>query len=844
MLLTIEKFGGTMPKIIDPLLLPLNKSQAAVNCRFDEGGIAVFNKDAFIVTPTNSGTLLSIFLYRNGTTDTYFFAWDSDVDAIKTPLADDSYNRVFYTEGGVLKVTDSTLFDEGTTTNYPVDFLLPSPPAPTNVPTAAGTPTGTDPTLIETRGYVYTFINVYGEEGPPSPVSNLLDIYDGDTVAVSGMDTTATATYDVVYKRIYRLNQNASAGAQYQFVDEIALATTPYSDTVLDSALGEILPSLEWDGLPAGAAGLIALPNGICAAFVGNTLCLSVPYRPHAWPLSYQKYTDTPIVALGAIGLSIVVLTEGIPYFVTGNDPANMVMEKANAGWSCVSKRGVVEADEFVVYPSPEGLVAIGPQINRIITKELMTPAVWQTKYSPATISAYYWEGCYVGFYGTGSTEAGFVFDLKTGELVDIDLYATAGYHDPYAGTLYLQVGANIYSFNTAADLRAFNYLSKRYRFLPTAFNWLKVLASSYPITVDIIYPRLNYTITVHVTGSDPIRVPKYNLVDSCEIRIYNGTIGFAGTCTYSISPESASVVYGGAEEEISVTADAGCAWTAKSNDWWIGVISGISGTGNGTVFCLVGANTGAARIGTVTIAGKVFIVNQDALCTYSLSLSSVDDVPYSGATGSVDVTTILGCAWTAVSNDSWIHVTSGSSGSGDGTVDYTVDANTGVGRSGTITIADHTFTVNQSGAPAGGGHQYWRIYQNSATRGDAAGYEWSKHDIGFYVSYDGSGDSLATEDNITASSQRSTGGYDITTAIVGGTGYQYFAGYAAGEWAKVDLGSVVAIGSARYANYNGSPWAPTSVKVQYSDNGADWYDAATHADDASTNDQIISLTS
>jgi hypothetical protein len=521
MLLSITKFGGIEPRIIDPLILPDGKSQAAVDCRFDEGGIVPLNEDTNVYTPTNTGALETIYLYRNGGSS-YWFAWPSEVDAIEAPLPNDEYNRVFYTEEGLLKVTDSDLFTNGTTsTDYPVAYLYPSPPVPSGTPTAAGTASGTDPTLIETRGYVYTFVNGYGEEGPPSLVSNLLDVYDGNTVTVSGMDTTASASYDIATKRIYRLNQNASSGAQYQYVDEINLVTSSYVDTIADSALGEVLASTEWDGLPEGAAGLIALPNGICAAFVGKTLCLSVANRPHAWPESYQKYTDAPIVALAAVALTIVVLTEGIPYFVIGNDPANMVMEKANSGWSCVSKEGVVEAEEYVVYPSPEGLVAIGAGVNKVITEALMTPQDWQSRYTPATISAYYWEQKYVAFYTTGETQAGFILNLKTQELVDLDFYATAGFYDDYEGALYLLVGADIYSFNTAATQRSFNYLSKRHRFKPTMFNWLRVIATQYPVAVDIIYTRLDYTITVYAQSSDPIRIPKYNLLDEVEVRIY-----------------------------------------------------------------------------------------------------------------------------------------------------------------------------------------------------------------------------------------------------------------------------------------------------------------------------------
>ncbi|KJR41010.1 protein of unknown function DUF1566 [Candidatus Magnetoovum chiemensis] len=59
-------------------------------------------------------------------------------------------------------------------------------------------------------------------------------------------------------------------------------------------------------------------------------------------------------------------------------------------------------------------------------------------------------------------------------------------------------------------------------------------------------------------------------------------------------------------------------------------------------------------------------------------------------------------CAWTATSNDSWITVTSGASGTGSGTVGYTVSANTGRLRVGTISIESETFTVRQGGEQAG----------------------------------------------------------------------------------------------------------------------------------------------
>ena len=84
--------------------------------------------------------------------------------------------------------------------------------------------------------------------------------------------------------------------------------------------------------------------------------------------------------------------------------------------------------------------------------------------------------------------------------------------------------------------------------------------------------------------------------------------------------------------------------------------------------------------------------------CTYNISPTS-DSFLASGGTKSVGVSTPSSCNWTAVSNASWIAIQSGSSGTGSGTVTYSVSANTSASpRTGTMTIAGYTVTINQAG--------------------------------------------------------------------------------------------------------------------------------------------------
>jgi uncharacterized protein (TIGR03437 family) len=82
-------------------------------------------------------------------------------------------------------------------------------------------------------------------------------------------------------------------------------------------------------------------------------------------------------------------------------------------------------------------------------------------------------------------------------------------------------------------------------------------------------------------------------------------------SCSYSINPTGQSFVAAGGTGSVAVMAGSGCGWTATSNAAWISVTSGASGNGNGTVNYSVAVNSGAARSGTITIAGQTFTVTQ-----------------------------------------------------------------------------------------------------------------------------------------------------------------------------------------------------------------------------------------
>jgi Putative binding domain, N-terminal/Viral BACON domain len=177
-------------------------------------------------------------------------------------------------------------------------------------------------------------------------------------------------------------------------------------------------------------------------------------------------------------------------------------------------------------------------------------------------------------------------------------------------------------------------------------------------------------------------------------------------SCSYSISPASQSITGLGGTGTIAVSTTASCSWSATSNDGWITITAGGGGSGNGNVSISIAPNLGPARVGTVTVAGKAFTVNQAAVvpgpnCTYSIDPTSKSFNEDGATNQKIDVKTQGGCAWTAISNASWITVASGQIGVDDGEVRYNVAANpVGTPRQGTMTVAGKTFTVDQDATP------------------------------------------------------------------------------------------------------------------------------------------------
>lgn len=143
-------------------------------------------------------------------------------------------------------------------------------------------------------------------------------------------------------------------------------------------------------------------------------------------------------------------------------------------------------------------------------------------------------------------------------------------------------------------------------------------------ITMPVQTTSSSGDFVVIVTSSLATQTGTYNL----RVDAPGCIVTQVAQCIYSLSSSGASFLAAGASSSVTVTVDPTCPWTAVSNDAFITVDSGSPGLGNGTVNYTVAANTGAARIGTMTIAAQTFTVTQEA---GTVSLPCIDDALVSG---------------------------------------------------------------------------------------------------------------------------------------------------------------------------------------------------------------------
>jgi hypothetical protein len=418
----IAGFAGMWP-IRDPRALPDNAADYAVNIKAVGGSYITGNfTPAFVYDAVAQGVKSLLRLPSDEAEyndirhvgNRWYGTANPVLPAERAPIVKDAYNRIYYWSGsqfvveGHINPIGLSPYDLDGDTARRVGV-----PAPASPPTVASITGGSG--AMVTRGYLVTFINMWGEESQPSVAGEGTGFVNGAWQITNipqppSPETIPELLIDKV--RIYR-TVVTDVGTVFHKVVDLATGVTSYSDGALDLYVGSqtALESTTWAKPPHPIDGFVTMPNGIFVLWKDRTLYFSENYRPWAYPAEYELVMPHRIVACGVFGNSLVVATRAQPFIISGTKSAAMSMVKIDQHLPCESAASLVGSADGVMYATTHGLVKIGPGGAGYVTMDLVDPDTWQDVFKPQGMVATIHDDKYCAVNPLMDVADGFVFD-------------------------------------------------------------------------------------------------------------------------------------------------------------------------------------------------------------------------------------------------------------------------------------------------------------------------------------------------------------------------------------------------------------------------------------------------
>ena len=550
MKLTFSQLLGEIPKA-DSSLLSQQHSTYAYDVRLDRGTLRPFRQSQFYRVASKPGDQLSLYRFAAVPGDPesgWIFSWDTVVDVVRGPIADNVQDLTYWTGEEFPKYCDNSIATgvgvlpanwyklgvpapefgpTGAMKALPVELFPLDPAEPVDPPPPEESEEPVDPeepvpdygvgdasTEVD-RDYVVTFLQQLGElvmEGPPSDPSNVITVPSGAGVELQNIADPPSGPYPWSGKRLYR---RIYSGGQTRLVlvTELVLGTTEYFDTIPDAELpGDWLASTNFYEPDETMHSLGVLSNGLMFGAKDNDICLSEPYLPHAWNPFYRYPVPHKIVGMGQADNQIVAVTEKNPYLLVGTSPGAMSSVELKIDQGCLSKRSIISGSFGCCYASPDGLIIISNNGSGLVTGDLMTRDQWQAL-NPRSIIGAYNEGMYIGTYQKNDESYGtFMFDPanKDAGIRQVSQRFTAAYHDGLMDSLlvYDPDQEAVCLWDQGDDLM-YSWISKANYFpIPVCMTAVRVEADSYHDLTLRLYTGIGMTYAVQVTSNQSFRLP------------------------------------------------------------------------------------------------------------------------------------------------------------------------------------------------------------------------------------------------------------------------------------------------------------------------------------------------
>lgn len=502
----IEQFGGLIPRLADHEL-PIGAATKAHNVKLRNGRIDNWQEKSPVAISDSD----SISLYA---WDCCYHHWNTCV-AITEYLPD--YDQ-FYLTGR--KAYPETAIKIGCALEY-FRLGVPAPSSPVTV--SASETYGED---CDSRSYVYTYVNKFGEESAPSPPSASVTVRDGASVTCSGF-AAPPAGWNIEFIVLYRTvtgsrrdqDQEQELVTAYYLVAELGVLVSSYSDSILARDVGPILTTDETRVPPETLRHIRHINStGSLVGVTNNQVHFSKDFQPYNWPAAEDWTLPSNIVNMVTLDTTIFISTDGKPIVMDGSPKCGQREDRqivdCDAPYpdiSCGYTHSAIVTPFGMIYASLDGLALLKPSAQvDIITSTWFNTDEWR-KLRPETVRLAYWRG----YIFCVTDEISFILsidgntygDYQLGALSTIsdkptDMYVTSG------GELLLMEEGVIYHWDSGKQKRAYLWQSRDLEmegnYSPTAAT---VKSSGMPEYYIMAPDEQRYD--VKVTSEKPFRLPR-----------------------------------------------------------------------------------------------------------------------------------------------------------------------------------------------------------------------------------------------------------------------------------------------------------------------------------------------
>ena len=305
-----------------------------------------------------------------------------------------------------------------------------------------------------------------------------------------------------------------------------------------------------------------------------------------------------------------------------GNGAASVTASTGTCNWSAWSTvswitltSGAVNTGSaavgYAVAPNP------GPaRTGTIVVQGGNSITITQSGTAPTTVD----NNAFNALVDPGTIESSLITSGLTGQITNV----TVSFYITHTWDADLRISL-IGPDNTAVNLTTANGSSgdnygsacaaaSRTRFSDSATNF--IVGSSAPFVGEFrpeqALSAFNGKSGAAANGTWRLRIQDVEAPDTGALQCWSLNVNVGAGCTYTVNVPFSNAPAGGGASSATVTTSPGCAWNAASNAPWLGITSGASGNGSGSVGLGIQPNgTFSTRAATLTIAGQSFPVTQ-----------------------------------------------------------------------------------------------------------------------------------------------------------------------------------------------------------------------------------------